>query len=381
MSERVPVEVLPPGDLIREELQERGWTQADLARILGRPLSVLNQIITGKRSITPATARELAAAFGTSAKFWLNLEAAYRLFTTKEPDNAIRRRAHLYEIAPIKNMERRHWIRKTKSAATLERELKRFFGVESLDEPPHLQLAARTNVRSGEEITAAQWAWCRRAAWLATLVQAARFTKSAFRNGREQLRGLMAHPEGVRKLPSVLAQMGIRLVVVQHLPKTRIDGVALWIGAKGDCPVIALSVRFDRIDWFWHTVCHEVSHILNHDDYALDIDLVARRPDSKTTRSEIEERADAEAADFVIPSSKLSSLVMRVKPYYSKKRIVQFAHTVGVHPGLVVGQLQFRKEVPYSANREMLVKVRHLLIETAITDGWGKVVSLRRRDD
>lgn len=376
MSERVPVEVLPPGDLIREELQERGWTQTDLARILGRPLSVLNQIITGKRSITPATARELAAAFGTSAQFWLNLETAYRLSTAGEPDDGISRRAHLYDIAPIRDMERRHWIRKTKSPAALEKELKRFFGVDSLEKPPHLQLAARTNVRSGEEITAAQWAWCRRAAQLAGLVQAAHFTKSAFRKGQERLRALMAHPEGVRKLPSVLAQMGIRLVVVQHLPKTRIDGIALWIGAKGDCPMIALSMRYDRIDWFWHTVCHEISHILKHDDYALDIDLVARRPDAKATRSEIEERADAEAADFVIPSSKLSSLVMRVKPYYSKKRIVQFAHTVGVHPGLVVGQLQFREEVPYSANREMLVKVRHLLIETAITDGWGKVVSL-----
>lgn len=79
MDERVPAEVFPPGAFIREELEARGWTQRDLAEILGRPLSAINQIILAKRGITPKTAQELAAAFGTSAQFWLNLETAYRL--------------------------------------------------------------------------------------------------------------------------------------------------------------------------------------------------------------------------------------------------------------------------------------------------------------
>jgi len=376
MSERVPVEVLPPGDLIREELLERGWIQADLARILGRPPSVLNQIITGKRSITPATARELAAAFGTSAQFWLNLEAAYRLSIAGEPDDGIGRRAHLYDIAPIKEMEKRHWIRKTKSATELESQLKQFFGVESLKEPPHVKLAARASVRTGEEITAAQWAWCRRVAQLGLAVHASRFTERAFKEGRIRLRNLMAHAEEVRRVPKILAHMGIRFVVVQHLPKTRIDGAALWIGAKHEYPVIALSMRYDRIDWFWHTLSHELSHILNRDGYTLDTDLVRAQTGGQTTRSEVEVRADIEAADFVIPSGKLNSFIVRRKPLYSKKSIIQFAHTMRVHPGLVVGQLQHSSEIDYAANREMLVKVRHLLIDTAMADGWGKTVSL-----
>ena len=56
----------------------RHHPQEALAHILGRPINSINQIIKGKKAITPQTARELAAAFGTSAELWMNLESAYR---------------------------------------------------------------------------------------------------------------------------------------------------------------------------------------------------------------------------------------------------------------------------------------------------------------
>ena len=88
-----PAAVFPPGDFIREELSARGWTQADLARVLGRPLQSVNQIVNGRKRITEQTAAELAEAFGTSAELWLNLETAYRLSRVKPVDPDIARRA------------------------------------------------------------------------------------------------------------------------------------------------------------------------------------------------------------------------------------------------------------------------------------------------
>ena len=52
--------VFPPGDFIREELEARGWTQRDLAEILGRPIQAVNSIVNGKKEITPETAVALA---------------------------------------------------------------------------------------------------------------------------------------------------------------------------------------------------------------------------------------------------------------------------------------------------------------------------------
>lgn len=74
MSDRIPAEVFPPGEFIRDEIEARGWTQAELAKILGRPLKTVSDILLGKRKITPETAHGLGEAFGVDPQFWLNLE-------------------------------------------------------------------------------------------------------------------------------------------------------------------------------------------------------------------------------------------------------------------------------------------------------------------
>jgi len=52
--------------------------------------------------------------------------------------------------------------------------------------------------------------------------------------------------------------------------------------------------------------------------------------------------------------------------------VVQFANKVKIHPGIVVGQLQHRNELGYSALRDMLVKIREVVTTTALTDGWNQ---------
>lgn len=69
---RIPAEVFPPGEFIRDELEARGWTQGDLAEIMGRPAQAVSEIISGKKQIMPQTALELAKAFGDDdALYWM----------------------------------------------------------------------------------------------------------------------------------------------------------------------------------------------------------------------------------------------------------------------------------------------------------------------
>ena len=93
-----PARVAPPGHVIKHELEARGWTQNDLAGIMGRPPQAISEIARGRKQITPETALQLAAAFGTSPELWINLEANYRLYrASKEHDRAeITRKSHLY---------------------------------------------------------------------------------------------------------------------------------------------------------------------------------------------------------------------------------------------------------------------------------------------
>ena len=80
MNERIPAEVFPPGEFLADEIAGRNWTQSEFAEIIRSPIRAVNEIISGKKAITPDTARELSAALGTSPQYWLNLQTAYDLW-------------------------------------------------------------------------------------------------------------------------------------------------------------------------------------------------------------------------------------------------------------------------------------------------------------
>lgn len=70
--------VSPPGETITDLLEERDWTQSQLADRLGYPAAQVSQLIDGEIEISPETARKLAEILGSTADFWLKLEAIYR---------------------------------------------------------------------------------------------------------------------------------------------------------------------------------------------------------------------------------------------------------------------------------------------------------------
>jgi HTH-type transcriptional regulator/antitoxin HigA len=125
---------------------------------------------------------------------------------------------------------------------------------------------------------------------------------------------------------------------------------------------------------------HEFMHIKHDDAYSLDINLVAEGEcglSVTTSDDEAERRANMESADTLVPQSELDSFVARTSPRYAATRIIQFAHSIQMHPGVIVGQLQHRGELSYSSHRGFLVRVRKMVTDMAVTDGWGHAPSAR----
>lgn len=362
----------PPGKILEKMMKERGWTQVDLAGILDKSQPVISQIITGKRSITPETAHALAQAFGNSAAYWMEIEGRYRVSLVNPKDEAVKSRARLFELAPIKDMEKRGWIKKVDSPDDIVHELQRFFGTNDLDSIPDICVHTKKTQRT-HPITPEQRAWCFRARALSLSLKVEQFIESRFERGVDRLRRLAAWPEHARKMARLLADMGIRLVIVEPLPRTRIDGASFWLDKHS--PVIALSLRYDRIDSFWHTLGHELSHIRHGDGLMVDADLVGENRPSPAELDASERRADQEAADLVVAQKMIDDFIVRVGPLYSRARINQFANKIRIHPGIIVGQLQYRGEISYSTLRDTLVKVREPVTSEAITDGWGHFVT------
>jgi HTH-type transcriptional regulator / antitoxin HigA len=378
MSGRTPAEVFPPGDYIRSEIDTRGWTQTDLAAILGRPLKTVNEILSAKKAITPETARELGEAFDIDPQFWMNLESIYRLSLARKPDDGVARRAKLYAKGPINDMIKRRWIVPSKESDVLEREVVRFFGLKTIDDEPMISASARKSTDYGET-TPAQRAWLFRVKALAATLDVPVYDDARLDRLFAELRDLTALEPQVRRVPRTLAEFGIRFVVVEHLPKTRIDGAALWLDDRS--PVVAVSTRYDRIDAFWHTLAHELAHIRNKDGlFLLDDNLIAERISSPDDRPEIERKADELARDILVPRDAFESFIARTRPNYSRLRILQFAGRIGVHAGIVVGQLQRRGEIHYSQHRDLLARIRDLITREALTDGWDHLPPPRRPD-
>lgn len=361
-----------PGDFIKDLLSQKGWTQADLAKILCRPLPTVNHIIKGKKSITPEMAVSLGAAFGNDPEWWMKVESEYRLSLTKTIPEHIKKRAFLYEYAPVKDMEKRGWIPRTETPEEQEKILCRFYEIKSLDNDPQLSAATRKSTRE-VSLTPNQKAWCFRAKQLAKAVHVSPFKKNKLNEASLRLRELAAYPEEAKHVSKTLSDYGIRFLVIEPLPGGKIDGATLWLDEES--PVIVMSLRYDRIDNFWFTLLHEFYHVV-HEDASIDDDLCGEGQIPSIAKVDAERRADLDASERLTSSKKLNSFIIRVSPLYSKKKIIQFAHTINIHPGIIVGQLQCRGEIGFSANREMLAKIRDDVTNTALTDGWGHNIEI-----
>jgi addiction module HigA family antidote len=80
-----------PGEILKEEfLDPLNITQVSFAQHIGVPLQRVNEVIRGKRGVTPETAWLFSQALGTTPQFWMNLQNAYDL-TSNRPQQSIKR--------------------------------------------------------------------------------------------------------------------------------------------------------------------------------------------------------------------------------------------------------------------------------------------------
>jgi len=375
MNNRMPAEAFPPGEFLKDELDERGWTQDEFASIIGRSPAVVNQIISGKRGISPETAREIGAALESSAMYWMNLEASYRLWRAGPAPARISEEARVRVRFPVREMLKRCWLAGSDNPEVLTGQVLKFFGIADIDETPKLMHAAK---KSGypEDINGAQRAWLFRVKQIAETMAVKPYSEHALRSALPGLRDLLVSPDGIRLVPKVLADCGVRFVVVEPFPGSKIDGVCFWPSAKA--PVIGLSLRWDRIDNFWFVLRHEIEHVLNkdgRDEAVVDRETAPLEQKSRNDASDEERRADAAAAEFCVPGAEMSDFILRHHPLFREQNVVNFAQRLRIHPGLVVGQLQ-RKTGNFGIFRKHLVNVRPIITPVAMTDGYGQVVPI-----
>jgi HTH-type transcriptional regulator / antitoxin HigA len=367
MTRRMPAAVFLPGEILKEELDSRGWSQQELADILDRPPRLISEIIGGKRAITPETAVGLSKALNISAGYWMNLESQYQLSKVDFESDTVERKARLYANFPVRELLRKGWIAASDDLATLERRFCDFFDIPNTGTKPTLLHAAK-KTKVGSEATLEQIAWLHRVRALASQKKVARYSQKKLKDAVDFLAELRQAPEDVSKVSEVLRQAGVQLVYVEPISGSKIDGACTWIGDK---PVVGMTLRFDRVDNFWFVLRHELEHVLNEDGKSNPV-LDTEMGEDNADQPKCERLANAAAAEFCTPQEDLDRFVDDVSPYFSEEKVLAFAAQVKVHPGLVVGQLH-RRLNRHDFLRKHQVKIRQFALQSALADGWGLV--------
>lgn len=134
-------------------------------------------------------------------------------------------------------------------------------------------------------------------------------------------------------LEEVLLERGIILVHERAIQGAKVDGVVFKL--KGGNPVIGMSLRYSRLDHYWFTLMHELSHVVLHDDKLSSPIVDDFEEDSADL---IERQANKLAADSMIPSHVWRTCPARAT--LAEADIRQFAAELGIAPHIVAGRLR-----------------------------------------
>jgi HTH-type transcriptional regulator/antitoxin HigA len=338
MSDRV-AEPTPVGRFLSMEIDDRGWTHAEFAAVLGRPVQFVSEIVNGKKEITRESAAQIGAALGQTAEFWLRFQDEFLLSEqsknakTQQDLSDVRRRSRLNELVPLAVLRKRG-ILHGQTLEELENEVAALLELPSIERDPAFEIAARRS-NHDEPITLVQQAWAACVRGKARGVTVPPFSPGGLEDLAASLPTMLDRPLAYAPLPALFAEVGVILVYFEALPGAKIDGCSFMLD---NTPVIALSGRGKRLDKVLWTLLHEIAHVaLGH----VSAQVIIEALDEETDRlhpDEVEEKADARAGEWLFPTP-LTGIPDRV----STEWVGAQATSRDLAPIVIIGHLQKRR--------------------------------------
>jgi HTH-type transcriptional regulator / antitoxin HigA len=152
---------------------------------------------------------------------------------------------------------------------------------------------------------------------------------------KEHLRKLArfsVDPQVVSKLPAILSKLGIILVYVYALPGMKTDGAVFHLSTGH--PVVAMSLRYPRLDYFWFTFLHELAHLVLHNDKLKDPVFFDVEGEEKDIT---EKAANRLAKDSLVDRNSWRNCTPKYDP--SDYAVKAYAAEQGVHSSIIAGLL------------------------------------------
>ena len=332
-EDQYPLGMPDPVEAIKFRMEQQGLTQRDLIPYLGSR-SRISEVLGGKRPLTLKMIRALHKGLGIPAEVLV-----------QDPGGSIPKEIPDIDWLkfPIHEMVKRGWFRGFKGTSSeartrAEELLRSFFSTAGAGT---LQPAMyRQNVRTGSEMNPYSLM-----AWRARVIDVAQRSPLPTKYTRKiitkkfmtDLVGLSYFDDGPKLAKEFLEKNGIHLVAQSHLPKTHLDGSAMFL-EKG-APVVALTLRHDRLDNFWFCLCHELAHVALHLEEGGDDCFFDDFNEKKG--NELEEEADRFARDALIPPKVWANA--RIRDSHTPIAVMEFAGDRRINPAIVAGRIRWEK--------------------------------------
>ena len=330
----------PPGYAIKEQLEDRRFTQKEFALRMDMSEKHISKLINGEVLLTTDMALRLEMVLGIPAQFWLNLEAIYREKIAKiELENNMQQDAEIASHFPYHQMVALGWVNQASTKIERVINLRKFFEVSRLGllfENNKINVLYR-RIEANEKANYALMVWAQRVRVLSRDCVTSSLNIAGLKKYIPVFRRMTKQTPDTFKeeLKEIMAKNGVALVFLPHLKSTYLHGATFYDGNR---VVMGLTIRGKEADRFWFSFFHELGHIiLGHIDYEYDKNM--------------EKEADDFAEESLIPLKEYERFL--TKRDFSKKSIIEFAEQIDIDVGVVVGRLQWKKYIQYNQFTEL----------------------------
>ena len=323
---------------IQFRMDQMGLSKKDMAPYFGS-LPKASEVLSRKRPLSLSMIRQIHKGLGISADILLS-ETDYEVNLDDEPQ-------YDYKKFPWQEMIDRGYMKRITDCGRHAKEhVEEFFKTWAQDMLPssrnHAFLRApihQNGARIMDEYALLVW----RIAVLKKARQRKPFLKVAYKDNsitEEWLRDLVKlsrFDQGPLLAVQHLADIGIALVIEEHFKKTYLDGAAML---DGNSPVVALTLRHDRIDNFWFALLHELIHVQKH--LKPEHSFIADNLDDKTRTSLEEQEADQGAEEALIPEFIWATSEVCINPTTANTHAL--ADQLRIHPAIVAGRVRHQSK-------------------------------------
>ena len=340
----IPAVAIHPGEHLCDELDARGVSQTDFAKMIGYQKSQLNEVIKGKRGINAELALLLQSALGIEATFWLNLQKNYELDSAKI-ESKDRSRLEALELWSIINESipvsffKKNGILSGDPILDIPT-IKEVYDIDNFEQLAVINASptfAHFRKSDKQVIDRTQVvAWFKLCEFKAKGLVVNEFNQAVKTELIKSLTEIFYKNQNtITALEATLAEAGIKLILQEKGEKMPIDGVSFWSNGN---PAIGLSLRYKRIDWLAFTLFHELGHVFCHlvnNNQAVMIDLDNEDPDYKKSKEEME--ANEFAQNYLIDPQAWNTFYQDYS--YGDSKILSFSQSQKIHPGIILGRL------------------------------------------